>query len=232
MLLAEVAAIQYDGSRRGQLLSSRASTGKSIHASGRAARARAAPTTSSASCGAAPEAGGGDALAGWSGARTKPPRREPPISARSERIPARRDGDGGAGEGDRRAAARRRWVGVAGGESVCAGLSSGWRKQAMSRRWRPSSERSSRTPRSPRAILSSLSSLAGTFSQGVACGQGGGPPWGLPAPLSPCDVVGGWWGKGNDWDLLRARAGERLAGAGSPRWAAGHGWLLSPARFV
>jgi hypothetical protein len=231
MLLAEVAAIQYDGSRRGQLLSSRASTGKSIHASGRAARARAAPTMSSASCGAAPEAGGGDALAGWSSARTKPPRREPPISARSERIPARRDGDGGAGEGDRRAG-RRRWVGVAGGESVCAGLSSGWRKQAMSRRWRPSSERSSRTPRSPRAILSSLSSLAGTFSQGVACGQGGGPPWGLPAPLSPCDVVGGWWGKGNDWDLLRARAGERLAGAGSPRWAAGHGWLLSPARFV
>lgn len=134
---------------RDELLSSRASTGKSIHASGRAARARAAATTPSGTlAAAAAEASGGSGEAGrdpaeeaWSdpgaeeagAVREKPPRREPPISARSERIPARIDGDGGAagrGDGDRRVRA----VGVAGGESVWAGLRSGWRKQAMSRR--------------------------------------------------------------------------------------------------
>jgi hypothetical protein len=113
-----------------KITSSRASTVKSIHASRCTARARAAPTTSSAiSLAAAATRGGGeaggDAAAGcdsstaeaWrsgAAAQEKPTRREPPISARSERMPARSDGDrGAAGCGERRA--RRRPVGWAAG---------------------------------------------------------------------------------------------------------------------
>jgi hypothetical protein len=105
----------------------------------------------------------------------------------------------------------------------------------MSRRWRPSSERSSRTPRSPRAILSRPSPARPLFAW-VACVRAGRRPsvgWGcFPARFR---LAMWWWGEGNDWDLLRARVGERLPGRGRrvaarSWWAAGHGWLAALSR--
>lgn len=81
------------------------------------------------------------------GPRNAPERRErpPPISARSLRMPARAlaegRGVGAAGRGD------------GGGESWCGRGRRGERKQAISRRRRLSSVRSSLTPRKPRTAM-------------------------------------------------------------------------------
>lgn len=77
--------------------------------------------------------------------RERPLRKPPPISARSLRMPARAlaegRGVGAAGRGD------------GGGESWCGRGRRGERKQATSRRWRLSSDRSSLTPRKPRTAM-------------------------------------------------------------------------------
>lgn len=86
--------------------------------------------------------GGGAFLEAIDESRDRPLRRPPLISAKSARIPASTR-DGGRGEG--------------GGESAWVGArTSGERKQAMSRRWRASSERSALTPRKPLAMARML----------------------------------------------------------------------------
>ncbi|KAF0898735.1 hypothetical protein E2562_009341 [Oryza meyeriana var. granulata] len=80
-------------------------------------------------------------------------------------------GGRGCGEGLRVVKeGERQRVGVTGRESVWAGSSSGWGKQAMSRMWQPSSVRSSQTPRNPHATHSPSRSSATCSAVELALG--------------------------------------------------------------